>query len=90
MTSKRFREDIIRRAGANSDYRPHVAVDASVWIRQCLCNPQKNSKVSSQFHANPPVPVVAVSTSVMKKAAILRKNKFDVILVFDGTDHPLK
>ena len=70
-TLNRLREDIIKEKGADSDYRPVAAIDKSVWERQALSNPHKQSKVSAQFHAHPKVPVVAVSTSVVKRLLCL-------------------
>mmetsp|Transcript_37891 Transcript_37891/g.80932 ORF Transcript_37891/g.80932 Transcript_37891/m.80932 type:complete len:891 (-) Transcript_37891:11-2683(-) len=85
-----LRQKCIKARGADSDYRPLAAVDTAIWENQTLRNPHKNSKVSAQYHANPKVPVIAVSTAIVKKASLLRRNGFDVVLVFDGVKHPLK
>jgi hypothetical protein len=70
--------------------QPVVAIDASVWIRQALSNPRLDSKILSQFHAAPRVPVGAASSYVKGRANVYRQNKYRVVLVFDGRRHPLK
>ena len=89
-TLRKLREKIIKEKGADSDYRPFIAIDGEVWARQALANPQKDSKVSCEYHSEPKVPVVSVSTSVVKKLKLLRYNGFEPILVLDGANHPLK
>ena len=71
-TLRKLREKIIKEKGADSDYRPFIAIDGEVWARQALANPQKDSKVSCEYHSEPKVPVVSVSTSVVKKLKLLR------------------
>ena len=88
MTLSRLRRDIVH--DKPDGYVPTIAVDVSVWIRAALGNPRKDSIVSSQFHAVPPVPVMAVAVYVMKRAAQLKRAKFNVILVFDGQRNPMK
>jgi len=80
-TLERLREDIIKAKKKDSGYKPHIAIDGEVWVRQSLSNPQKDSKVSSDFHSDPKVPVVSVSTSVIKRLALLRRHQFEPILV---------
>ena len=87
---KQIREEIIKENGADSDYRPVVGIDVSIWVMKALCNPKPDSIVSSEYHAVPKVPVVSVSKSVVGKCNIYTKNGYDVLLVFDGTKHPLK
>ena len=89
-TLNKLKKDIINERGEGSSYRPMVAFDVSVDMRKSLSNPRKDSKVSSQFHSIPRVPVVAVSKSVVQKALLYRNHGFDVIIVMDGTYHPLK
>jgi len=84
------REKIIKEKNESSDYRPVVAVDISVWVYKSLSNPRLNSKVSSEYHSIPRVPVTSVATSCIKRAKIYTRNKYDVIYVLDGTSHPLK
>lgn len=87
---KQIREEIIKEKGANSNHRPVVAIDVSVWEYKALNNPKSDSVVSSEYHAVPKVPVVSVSKAVVAKCKIYNKNGYDVILVLDGTKHPLK
>lgn len=76
--------------GADPSYRPVIAIDASVWIIAALMNPQLDSYVSSQFHAEPKVPVTAVSNYFTKRCKQLQRNKFIPVVVFDGQRNPLK
>ena len=89
---KRLRQDILRDKNLppDSNYHPLIGIDSSVWIRQSLGNPRLDSLVLSEYHSIPSVPVVSVSTYFTDKVNLLRKHKFDCILTFDGTKHPLK
>ena len=87
---KKLREKIIKEKGVDMNYRPSVAIDGEVWARQSLSNPHKDSKVSSEYHSEPKVPVVSVSASVVAKLKLLRSHGYEPILVLDGANHPLK
>ena len=89
-TLNSLRTAIIRRLGADASYHPVVTVDAASWIIAALNNPALDSKVSAQFHAQPPVPVTAVSEYIKKRCDLLKKHKFIPIIVLDGQRFPLK
>ena len=69
---------------------PSIGIDGSPWIVAALSNPSPDSKVSSQFHAHPAVPVTEVLQYIMTHCSILMKAKFIPIFVFDGQRFPLK
>mmetsp|Transcript_17356 Transcript_17356/g.42447 ORF Transcript_17356/g.42447 Transcript_17356/m.42447 type:complete len:459 (-) Transcript_17356:319-1695(-) len=70
----------------NKGRNPIAGIDISVWIMMCL----SNQRVVDQFHADPKVPLTAVSETIMNKINVFLSNGWGVLMVFDGQRNPLK
>ena len=81
---------MIAQKGEDASYQPVVAIGGSVWIIAALNNSQDDSVVSSQYHAEPLVPVTAVFDYSMKRCSLLIWHKFIPIFIPDGQRFPLK
>ena len=63
-----------------------VVIDVSIWIVSGLTN----AKSVNAFHLVPPVPVVHTANYVRDRINVLRKARFEPVLVFDGQRNTAK
>ena len=85
-----LRKTIITEKGESLSYKPTIMIDGNAWIIAALCNPQLDSKISAQFHAQPMVPVTEAAEYITKRINLLKKHKYIPIFCIDGQRYPLK
>lgn len=85
-----LRQRIIADKDEDPSYKPCILIDGNIWVMAAISNPQPDSKISTQFHAVPMVPVTEAAKYVMKRIKLLEKYNFIPIFCLDGKRFPLK
>ena len=69
---------------ADSSNELVIAIDGMLWLTAAMNNPSDDSLISSQFHAQPPIPVTAAGNYFTKRCTKLQNNKFKLVVIFES------